>query len=110
MGRIQQPITSFTWPWDGFMIHGVNNSIVSWRYLIIFLMYQMHYLHTYKLYAHAQCKYASSWEVDHLLVHRKTKQDTKEEQCGCRHHKSMRGLVHFENGNVLNIFVYITFD
>ena len=25
MGRVQQPITDFTRPWDDFMVHGVNN-------------------------------------------------------------------------------------
>ena len=25
LGRVEQPITTFTGPWDEFMIHGVNN-------------------------------------------------------------------------------------
>jgi hypothetical protein len=26
-GRVQQPITNFTGPWDDFMVHGVNNPL-----------------------------------------------------------------------------------
>ena len=31
LGRIQQPITNFTRPWDDFMVHGVNNLLVSYQ-------------------------------------------------------------------------------
>jgi hypothetical protein len=24
-GQVQQPIIDFTWPWDDFMVYGVNN-------------------------------------------------------------------------------------
>ena len=27
MGRVQQPLTIFTEPWDDFMVHGVNNPL-----------------------------------------------------------------------------------
>ena len=27
-GRVQQSIIDFTWPWDNFIVHGVNNPLV----------------------------------------------------------------------------------
>jgi hypothetical protein len=27
LGQLQQPITNFTWPWDDFMVHGVNGPL-----------------------------------------------------------------------------------
>ena len=26
-GQVQQPTIDFTWPWDDFMVHGVNNPL-----------------------------------------------------------------------------------
>ena len=33
--RVPQPITTFTGPWDNFMVHGVNNPLVlQWSYFL----------------------------------------------------------------------------